>query len=65
MDDEQPVAELARTKLDGQVYIQVGGTLLVPEITQLILALDVLQHIERDASVTVYPSRIVLNAPKV
>lgn len=62
--DDKPIAELARTTLDGTVYVQLGGTLLVDELDQLALAIQVLERLDRDCSITLYPDRTVIHAPR-
>ena len=58
MAEAEPVAHLDRTTLDGTVYIRLGGTLLLEETELLVMALDTLRQLKRDARATVYPDRI-------
>lgn len=58
MAEAEPVAHLDRTTLDGTVYVRLGGTLLVEEIELLLLAIETLRQLKRDARATVYPDRI-------
>lgn len=58
MAEAEPVAHLDRTTLDGTVYIRLGGTLLLEETELLVMALDTLRRLTRDARATIYPDRI-------